>query len=462
MNSPTTGSPPPTLTVSQVIDQQPLSSFQIRTIALCGLVLVLDGFDAQSAGFVGASVSDGLHIPLKTMGPIFSASLFGLMIAAMAAGPVADRWGRRWPVLFSTVTFAIFSLLTARSNTYDQLLVFRFFTGVGLGGAMPTVVSIASEYSPKRLERTIVATLFTGMPLGGFLCGMASSYLLPRWGWRSVFYVGGIFPLTIAVLLLAALPESIRFLAARGGPADRERISKVMARIAPALAGTASINFAATSQQRHKDIPVKRLFTEGRAPATLLLWIPFFMNLLLLYFVVSWLPALLRQSGTSIRVGVLATSLFSLGGIVGSLAEGPLMTGFGAFSLLLAEFVLCSALIGSLAFVATSLLWLVFGVTFILGFCVTGAQAGINALAASFYPTTMRSTGVGWALGIGRVGSIVGPLITGALLTLQWTPRQIFLAGAAPALCAAIAVMLSYRLNPNANAFSRQLPATTL
>jgi AAHS family 4-hydroxybenzoate transporter-like MFS transporter len=179
------------------------------------------------------------------------------------------------------------------------------------------------------------------------------------------------------------------------------------------------------------------------------------MNLLLLYFVISWLPALLRQSGASIVTGVEAATLFSLGGIIGSLAEGPLIGALGALSLLLIEFVSCSLLIGSLSFVTTSVLPLVFGIAFILGFCVTGAQAGINSLAAVFYPTSMRSTGIGWALGIGRIGSIVGPILTGALLSLRWTPQQIFLVGAFPAFIAALAVACSFFMSPNTSAYCR-------
>jgi AAHS family 4-hydroxybenzoate transporter-like MFS transporter len=385
------------------------------------------------------------------MGYVFSASLFGLMLAAMAAGPIADRWGRKWVVVLSTITFGIFSLLTARANTYNELVAFRFFTGLGLGAALPTVVSIASEYSPKRLARTVVAMLFTGMPLGNFACGLTSSFMLHRYGWRSVFYIGGLIPLAIAVLLFIALPESIRFLAVRG--ADQKKLSRIMARIAPDSAGAAPA--FSVMPKVDEGSSVKRLFTEGRAAATILFWIPFFMNLLLLYFVISWLPALLRQSGASVATGVKAATLFSLGGIVGSLAEGPLIEALGGFSLLLTEFVLCAVLIGSLSHIATSALSLVFAVAFVLGFCVTGAQGGLNALAASYYPTSMRSTGIGWALGVGRVGSIVGPIITGALLASHWTPQQIFLAGALPAFCAALAVAVSYFLSSNTGAYRR-------
>ena len=170
------------LTASEIIDGRPLSRFQISTIVLCGLVLVLDGFDAQILGFLAAPVSETLKIPLKAFGPILSASLFGVMIAAMATGPIADRWGRKWTVVLSTITFALFALLTARVTTFNQLLMLRFLTGLGLGGALPNVVSLATEYSPRRYQTVFVSVLFAGMPLGGVVGGLTSSALIHTWG----------------------------------------------------------------------------------------------------------------------------------------------------------------------------------------------------------------------------------------------------------------------------------------
>ena len=436
-----------TLTAGEIIDQRPLSSFQVWTIVLCGVVLTLDGFDAQSIGFLAPSISQTLDIPLKVFGPIFSSSLFGLMIAAMAAGPIADRWGRKWPVISSTLLFAVFSILNAHAASFNQLLVFRFLTGLGLGGAMPNVVAIASEYSPRRLLPFFVAALFAGMPLGGFICGAASSLLIPTLGWRAVFYVGGILPLVVAALSVKNLPESVRFLSASGAGSDK--IAGILSRISPEFANAP---VPPAREKLREGVPVKYLFTEGRAGGTFLLWVPFFMNLLILYFVVSWLPALLRESGMSVTAGVTATALFSLGGIAGSLIEGPLMNLFGAYWLLVVEFALCAVLIASLGLITASFV-LIATVTFLLGFFVTGAQAGINVLAASFYPTAIRSTGLGWALGVGRVGSIVGPVIAGMMLSIGWRPHQILLAGAIPALIATAAVLLSRRLGGSVDAY---------
>jgi AAHS family 4-hydroxybenzoate transporter-like MFS transporter len=379
------------------------------------------------------------------------------MIAAMAMGPVADRWGRKWPVVLSALTFAVFALLTARAVSLQQLILFRFLTGLGLGGAMPNVVALTSEYSPKRLQAVFVGALFCGMPLGALVGGLASYKMIPLWGWRSVFYLGGLLPLAIAIILIKALPESVRFLTARGK--DARAISKIMRKIAPEISA-AELNLnspaIAAREERNEGLPVRHLFTEDRAAGTILLWIPFFMNLLILYFIVNWLPGLLRQSGLAVSAGVIAVSLFSLGGITGALSEGRVMNSFGAYATLLAQFAISALLIGSLAFLTHSFA-IMMTVTFVLGVAIQGAQAGLNALAAGFYPTTVRSTGVGWALGVGRVGSIVGPAIGGMLLTMGWTPQRIFLAGMAPALCASIAILGSTRLRGQPSAFRAEL-----
>jgi len=437
------------LTVNEIIDRRSLSRFQVKTIVLCGVVLVLEGFDAQCIGFLAPPISETLGIPLRTFGPIFAAGLIGLMIAAMAIGPVADRWGRKWPVVASTLTFAVFSLLTARVTSFNELLILRFLTGLGLGGAMPNVVALASEYAPKRLQSVVVAMVTCGLPLGALVAGLASSVMIPTWGWRSVFYLGGILPLAISLGLIAALPESVRFLTARS--ANPRKIVAIMAHVSPELA-SAPLNLSVSPEPQRGGMPVSQLFTEGRASGTILLWVPFFMNLLIIYFIVNWLPGLLRQSGMPVSAGVTAVSVFSLGGIVGALAEGRLMSGFGAYTVLLAEFAVSVLLIGALAYAAGSYL-LAMAVTLVLGVSVQGAQAGINAASASFYPTSMRSTGVGWALGVGRIGSIVGPVFGGVLLSMEWTPRQILLSGMVPALCAAVAVLMSNLLQTGASAY---------
>jgi AAHS family 4-hydroxybenzoate transporter-like MFS transporter len=430
-------------TVSELIDRRPMGRYQLWTMALCGMVIVLDGFDTQSIGFLAPSMAETLHIPVRNFGPIFVAALIGLMISSMSSGPIADLWGRKWPIVICTLIFGLFAVLTPRCGTVYELVACRFLTGLGLGGALSNSVALMSEYAPKRLLAVIVSMMFCGMPAGAVLATQVGALMLPRWGWQSVFYAGGVLPLTLALLLAAILPESVRYLEVSG--ANPRKISRILARISPDLAGVPVSPARVPNQQ--KNIPVVDLFTEGRAAGTFLLWIPFFMNLLMLYFVVFWLPALLRQTGKPISAGLTAIMLFSVGGIAGSAIEGSLMNRWGQLNVLLADFLGTTLLIACLAYSTSFALMMT--ITFVLGFVVQGAQGGLSAVAATFYPTSIRSTGIGWCLGVGRVGSIVGPLLGGMMLKLDWSPRQILLAGAIPALCAAAAAFTSLRLGSN-------------
>jgi AAHS family 4-hydroxybenzoate transporter-like MFS transporter len=436
------------LTVNELIDDRPASAFQIGAIVLCGLVILFDGFDTQAMGFLVPSIAAEFGVPRATFGPALSAGLFGLMFGAMAAGPIADRWGRKSAIVLSVLVFGVMSLLTARATSLNGLVLLRFLTGLGLGGAMPNAVSLASEYAPKRLQPMFVSVIFVGMASGAVVATAVGGVLMPVWGWRSVFVVGGLLPLVLAVLLIVVLPESLRFLAVVG--ANRERMSAIIRRIAPEAADAPLAPPPAS--ERLEGLPVAHLFTEGRAVGTVLLWIPFFMNLLILYFILSWLPSLLSDAGMPDSAGRTAVAAFSMGGIVGTLLQGPLMRTFGVYAPMAVEFVLSLALVVLAAQIFASF-GLMIAVTFALGVSVQAAQAGLNVLAAMYYPTAMRSTGVGWSLGVGRVGAIVGPLIGGAMLELQWTPREIFLAGALPAFVAAATVILSGRLQGKASPY---------
>jgi AAHS family 4-hydroxybenzoate transporter-like MFS transporter len=443
---------PRALTVNDIIDERPVTGFQATTILLCGLVLLLDGFDTQAMGFLVPPIAEELGIPLSAFGPVLSAGLFGLMLGAMGSGPIADRWGRKGAIIVSALVFGFFSLATTQAASISDLITLRFLTGLGLGGAMPNVVSLASEYAPKRLQPILVTLIFVGMGGGAVLASLVGGALIPIWGWRSVFYVGGILPIALALILIKALPESVRFLTARQG--DPRRIAAIVRRIAPDVTDLPAYReTAATSSAADRGTPVAQLFKEGRGAGTVLLWISFFMNLLILYFILSWLPSLLRQAGFPVSAGITAVLSFSIGGIIGTILQGPLMKTLGIFRTMVTEFFLMVALVALAAQIFTNF-QLMMTVTFILGVVVQGAQAGQNSLAAMYYPTVIRSTGVGWALGVGRIGSIIGPIIGGLMLSMQWTPQQIFMAGAIPALCAASAVLASSQLRGRPNPFN--------
>ena len=428
------------VTVGEVIDARPLSRLQILTVVLCIAVAVLDGFDTQTIGFLAPAIARSLALPLPGFGSVFTAGLFGLMIGAITLGPLADRFGRKRMLVLATLAFGAFAFATAFAHTLPQLLIVRFLTGLGLGGAMPNVVALASEFSPRRLARVCVTILFCGMPAGAVVGGLVSAALLPRYGWHSVFYVGGVLPVAVALAVAIWMPESVRYLTTL--PDGRARARKIMSRIAPELAQR-DIEFV-SGEARHSGVPLRHLFMEGRAGRTILLWIPYFMNLLVLYFIISWLPAVMVRTGSSITLGIQAITAFSLGGVIGSLLQGRLMDRFGSIPVLSVEFAFY---IGFVVVLATQLLGVagILVATGLAGIAVQGAQAGLNALAAEIYPTSMRGTGVGCALAVGRIGSILGPIAGSLMLAFNWNAQQIFLAGAIPGVIAVMAILCSRR-----------------
>lgn len=340
-------------------------------------------------------------------------------------------------IVISSLLFGALSLATAHAQTYDQLLMFRFLTGIGLGGALPNAISLASEYSPKRHSRTVVSTLMCGMPLGAVLGGVISATLIPVHGWQSVFVVGGALPLAVALLSIKFMPESPRFLLLRGG--KQRELGKIVERIAPDLDST-SLNYNQTETATR--VPLQELFAREHALQTLLLWVPYFMNLVVLYFIVSWMPAVLSGAQHSVSAGIRSVALFSLGGVVGCLIQGPMMNKFGMRIVLISELVVYMLLAITLAN-TTQNAEIVISVCVLMGITVQSVQAGLNALAAEIYPIHMRATGVGCAVGIGRIGSISGPLMGGILLQLHWTVSEVFLAGIAPAVVATAAIALN-------------------
>lgn len=424
---------------SAVVDRAKFGSLQFGVTALCFVIAMLDGFDTQSIAFVAPRIAEDWGLTPAAFGPIFSAGLVGLTIGAFVLSPAADKFGRKTIILISTAIFGIFALLTAFAADMQQLLIYRLLTGIGLGAAMPNIIALTSEYAPQRLRATLVTVMFCGFPLGSTIGGLGSTWLIATWDWHSVFVVGGVLPLLLLPVLYFFLPESVRFLVARDAP--EAKIAPIVRRI-DAAASTQSFiqGLKDENSSAAKGFSVFQLFREGRAPITGLLWVAFFMNLLVMYLLVNWLPTLLKGAGLPLSLAILSTATLNLGGVVGAIALGRLIDKRSPYIVLGAAYAASAAFIAVIAFGGINLPVLLVGAA-LSGFGVVGAQIGCNALAASVYPTAIRATGVGWALGVGRIGAIVGPLVGGMLLAAAWSPQNIILMAVIPALIASVAVL---------------------
>ena len=431
----------PSVDVADYIDQQPVGSFQIKLLLTCAAVLFLDGFDTTAIGYVAPSLAKEWGLTKAALGPVFSAGLFGLMIGALTFGPLADRVGRKKIIIFSTLAFGLGALATAFIQDVNTLLVIRFLTGLGLGGAMPNTVAMTSEFNPHRRRATMVMIMFCGFSLGAALGGLLAAALIPQFGWRSVFIVGGVAPLLLVPVLALRLPESVRFLALTGGA--NARVAELLASINP-KAGFAPGTQFVVHEPALAGMPVLHLFRDGRTLVTVLLWVVFFMSLLDLYFLANWLPTVLNDLGASVSAAAVIGSMLQVGGVVGTFALGSVIDRFSFRALALVYFIAVFA-IGAIGQLGHSIVFVTMAI-FAAGFCTVGGQIAANALAAGFYPTSVRSTGVGWALGIGRVGSIIGPLVGGALMTAKWSTGSVFMAAATAAFCAALAAFSLSRL----------------
>jgi MFS transporter, AAHS family, 4-hydroxybenzoate transporter len=422
--------------VDEVIDSQPVGRFQIRVVALCCLVAALNGFDGQVIGFLAPSIAVTLNLDVRSFGPIFAAGFVGLMMGAMIMGPLGDRMGRKPALLISTAVFGLLAGLTGFVHDSHELILVRFLTGIGLGGALPNVAALATEYVPKQHRRIPASLIGAAIPAGAMGAGLIASVLLPAWGWRSMFYLGGVMPIALTVVLIFALPESARYLSFH--PAYEIKLRAVMVKIWPA-AVRFDAHFSSPERTVENGGSVLELFRHGRAIVTLMLWLINIMSFMVLYFIISWMPSLLKAAALPTSAGIMSITMFSLGGILGSLAEGPLMNRFYPALVLLIEFLAFALLVAILAMVPLAY-GLVAVLTLGLGVTLQAAQAGLIIFAVTLYPTEIRSTGAGWSVAIGIVGSIIGPLLGGFAMLAGWSVQQIFVSGAVPALCAAAAV----------------------
>jgi AAHS family 4-hydroxybenzoate transporter-like MFS transporter len=434
-----------TVDVSAVIDTAALGAFRLRVFLLCLGVLFVDGFDVQGITYVAPVLTRQWGLVRGELWPALTAGLVGVMLGAALLAPLADRVGRRRVIVYSCVAFGIGSLLTVWVDSLATLTVVRFFTGLGLGSALPNAIGLASEYAPHRRRALIVMFVGSGISLGAIGAGIAAARLITLFGWQVVFVVGAVLPLLLAAALARWLPESIRLAAVT--PRLKHEAQILLRRLKPELAaGNVEIVSADSEGGR---ATVADLFKDGRGVATVSLWVAFFMSLLNVYLAINWLPTSLAASGFSETQAAEMTTLYHVGGVLGTYAIGLTMDRLGVYRMVLVALSL--AVIGFYAFATVTELsqWPTTAILMLAGIGVIGAQVGVTALASITYPVAMRATGLGWALGVGRVGSIVGPTVGGIMLATASDPRSVYLGCVIPVLAGMAAIAaLSRRRNP--------------
>ncbi|WP_066967584.1 MFS transporter [Rhizorhabdus dicambivorans] len=438
-----------TVEISRLIDERKVSGLQWRAIGFCGLVALLDGFDTQSVAFAAPAIAKDWGINVASFGPGFAAGLAGLTVAALSLGVVGDRVGRKRIIIVSLAMMGIFSLLCARAGSLPQLAIARFFVGLGLGGAMPNIIALTAEYSPARIRSTLITCMCIGIPMGAVIGGAASSPLISAFGWQSLFIVGGILPLALIPLIMIGMPESVRYLVSV--ERHKAKVRSIIARIAPDLPSDVIVT------RQNADVAARgsiaQLFSDRRAATTLTLWFVFFCNLLVMYLLINWLPIVLTTAGIPHTQAIFGTVLFNLGGAIGGYFIARSLDKRQSDNALRFAFFGAAVFIALLGFAMTDVR-LALALTFLSGFCGMGALFGMNALTASYYETEIRSTGVGWAHGIGRIGSIIGPVVGGALIGMGAETQTILLIAAVPMLACVAGLLMLTRIGARQADFS--------
>ncbi len=427
------------LDVQTFINQQPLSAYQWRVVILCFLIVFLDGLDTAAMGFIAPALSLEWGIDRASLGPVMSAALIGMVFGALGSGPLADRFGRKVVLVGAVLVFGGFSLASAYATNVDQLLVLRLLTGIGLGAGMPNATTLLSEYTPERLKSLLVTSMFCGFNLGMAGGGFLSAKMIPAYGWHSLLVIGGVLPLLLLLVLMAWLPESARFLVVRNR--GTEKVRKTLAPIAPDVVAQAG-SFSVPEQKVVATRNVFAVIFSGTyGLGTVLLWLTYFMGLVIVYLLTSWLPTLMRDSGASMEQAAFIGALFQFGGVLSAVIVGWAMDRYnphkviGIFYLLAGVFAYAvGQSLGNITLLATLVL--------IAGMCVNGAQSAMPSLAARFYPTQGRATGVSWMLGIGRFGAILGAWSGATLLGLGWNFEQVLTALLVPAALATVGVIV--------------------
>lgn len=424
--------------VGTIIEKTRVRPFHIALLLNTCLVMFIEGYDMQVASFAAPSILKTWHLSSAYFGPVFGFGLLGNLIGGTVLGHLGDRFGRKPVLVGGSFLFGVFTLAAAWATTVTALVVLRCLAGIGIGASIPAAIALGVEYAPASLKARITSLLFVGYTMGGMVGGLIAAQLIPKFGWPSVFQVGGVLPIVIAAVIAGTLPESVRFLALRKKRPNE--IRAILRKLSPETSISHNIVFT-VREEKSPGLPVRQLFTHGRAVATTFLWIAFVSSLLGHYFLTSWLPTILTRTAAPAGYALIAGGLLQGGGGVGGVFLCWLTDRRNMLYIALAYCIACPLIMLMPHGHGVAVLLFAFGV----GFFLVGGQIGLNAIAGTIYPTDLRATGMGWALGIGRIGSIAGPVIGGFLLSSHISITSLFICTGAVAPICAVAIYFVFR-----------------
>ncbi len=428
--------------IRQVLARRPMTGFQIATVLICQLINILDGFDVVLISYAGPLIAREWDLPSEHLGAVFSASLVGMTIGAFALAPLADYIGRRRTIVAGLITVTVGMLLTCRTATVGQIVGTRMLTGLGVGALFASLTTLVVEYSSAKRRTLSVTLLYLGYPIGAVLGGLVAQHHIEHAGWQAFFLYGGILTGALIPVALLRLPESLDFLLTR-----QPKSALAAARALATRLGCPPPDALPPKPPATAKTPVSLLFSNPYRMQTASLWSSFFVSLLVIYFLISWTPQILASAGLPLDRSILGGMLLNVGGGAGMLMLGLLSSRYPLPRLIATYFCCGSAFMVVFALAGESLPRLI-AVTTVIGFFTYGSLIGLYALAAQQYPASARSTGVGWAIGAGRIGSIVGPFAAGLMIGWGWERSTYYLVLAAPLVLGAGTVLLASRLAP--------------
>jgi len=425
------------LDVRELINGNPLSRFQKLVVFLGFCVIALDGFDIAIMGFIAPTLKHEWGVTNYELGFVISAALIGLALGALLSGPLADWLGRKKIIVNSVFFFGFWTIVTAFSQNIDQMIFFRFMTGLGLGAAMPNIGTLVSEYAPERQRSFLITVIFCGFTFGAAAGGFSASWLIPRFGWHSLMALGGVLPLLFAPLLIWLLPESVRFLVVKRAPAAR--IRAILQRLYPGqIADNAEFTLPAQPANTNA---MRLVLSRHYRLGSLMLWLVYFMGLFLVYILGSWLPTLVKEVGLTVSQAAVMTAIYQAGGTVGSLFAGWLMDRINPHRALGLIYAIGGLFTMAMGYAAASFALLCL-LAFVSGACLNGANTGMNALSARYYPTQARATGSSWMHGVGRMGAILSAFAGAEMMALNLSFENVFLILGIPAALTVVGLVV--------------------